>query len=45
MIKKCTFTTKIIVKPWAEPVIWAFVFLGMHPPKWVFSIKTVVNKV
>ena len=29
----------IKIKWWAEPVVWAFVFMGMHPPKWVFSMS------
>ena len=39
MIKHCKLTTEITIKPWAGPVVWLFVFLGMYPPKWVFLIK------
>jgi hypothetical protein len=39
MIKHCKLTSEITIKPWAEPVIWLFVFFGMYPPKWVFLIK------
>ena len=29
----------ITIKPWAGFVVWTFVFLGMYPPKWVFSMS------
>ena len=38
---KCKVTTEITIKPWAGFVVWTSVFLGVYPPKWVFSVKTV----
>ena len=29
----------ITIKWWAKPVIFAFVLLGMYPPKWAFSMS------
>jgi hypothetical protein len=32
---------KIIIKPWAKPVIWLFAFFNMCPPKWTFRLVKV----
>tara|TARA_R110000822_G_scaffold138831_1_gene276442 strand:- start:342 stop:488 length:147 start_codon:yes stop_codon:yes gene_type:complete len=29
----------ITIKWWAKPVVFVFVFLGMYPPRWVFSMS------
>ena len=41
MIKSCKFTIEITIKPWARFLVSAFVFIGMYPPEWLFSVKTV----
>ena len=36
---KSKIVVDITIKAWAKPVIFAFVFFGMYPPKWCFSIS------
>lgn len=33
----------IKIKKWCKPVIYTFVFFGMYPPKWCFSVSALYN--